>query len=144
VKVGSAVVVVTVDGDVQRAHLSAACEAVDAADSGHGEMAFAIEPSRMDGIVLTKPVKVTARSGVHFVDVDGDGKDEILESCASMEGLHLMVWKGSRLLVDAYDYVGYDTEPNCRENLEEPPLPPARKLPEKKIPAAAPKSALTP
>lgn len=72
------------------------------------------------GIALINPKK-TAKSSAKLVSVDlnEDGKDEYFRGCTSSEGLHLTIWTGKPLkgkrIWHSYYYLGYDTEPNCKE-----------------------------
>lgn len=51
------------------------------------------------------------------LDLDGDGKPEIISTCASREGIHFFVWPGKayqgKPLWRDYYYVGYDLTPTC-------------------------------
>lgn len=51
-------------------------------------------------------------------DLDGDGRQEILRTCTSSEGVHLTIWKGAafqgKRRWHGYDYLGYDVTANCR------------------------------
>ncbi len=62
--------------------------------------------------------KVTVKSGLASIDLDGDRKAEYFRSCTSMEGVHLTVWTGKPLIGKRiwhnYYYLGYDTEPTCK------------------------------
>lgn len=51
-----------------------------------------------------------------WVDVDGDGKAEMLAFCMSSEGVHITAWRqsgASERIWHAYHYLGQDIEPNC-------------------------------
>jgi hypothetical protein len=49
-------------------------------------------------------------------DIDGDGIEEVLRACTSLEGLHLTMWRGPLTRVaHYYHYLGYDVEPSCTE-----------------------------
>ena len=56
----------------------------------------------------------------HTIDIDGDGKNENLYTCTSMEGVHFMVRSGHPrtgvLRKDFYHYLGYDVEPSCQDS----------------------------
>lgn len=53
------------------------------------------------------------------LDLDDDGAQEFFYQCKSREGEHMIVRTGDRLSGEtrwrAYYYLGYEAEPNCRE-----------------------------
>jgi len=52
-------------------------------------------------------------------DFDNDPRKETFRSCASSEGMHLTVWKGSPLtglrVWHGYYHLDYSVEPNCTD-----------------------------
>jgi hypothetical protein len=78
------------------------------------------------------PIAIAVGNSVHWVrgadrlmraDIDGDGRLELVRSCASNEGLHLTLWtvlrpgvvpdSGETPRWHSYHPLGYDVEPNC-------------------------------
>jgi hypothetical protein len=125
--------------------------------------------SRADGVVTTKkPIVVGHKGelitlpdgsttfGPLFADLDFDGALDFVERCTSTEGIHTLVWSRSSTgaLLHIYEYLGYDAESDCREDLDVRPRnvpwprpmktgkPPHQNSPVKPKPAA--KSGLPP
>lgn len=76
----------------------------------------------IDGLCIALEVprdRVRTRDSRVRCDLDGDGTEELLHSCASFEGVHLSVWTGPYASGIArwhrYYHVPYDTEPTCED-----------------------------
>jgi hypothetical protein len=48
-----------------------------------------------------------------MVDLDGDGRPELLKACPSSEGIHLTAWQGRKRVWHGYLYLGIDMESAC-------------------------------
>lgn len=46
----------------------------------------------------------------------GRGEGTTFRHCTSSEGLHVTAWQGSERIWHVYYYLGYDTEPTCRDD----------------------------
>ncbi|MDB5806302.1 MAG: hypothetical protein JWN73_3624 [Betaproteobacteria bacterium] len=63
-------------------------------------------------VIKGKPVAKKTKAGL-LIDLDGDGKPELLKACPSSEGIHVTAWRGKQRVWHAYMYLGVDMESAC-------------------------------
>lgn len=69
--------------------------------------------------IAIKGNREVKRRGIRklWIDLDGDGRAEMLGFCTSSEGVHITAWRQAgatpQRFWHAYHYVGYDLEPTC-------------------------------
>jgi len=48
-----------------------------------------------------------------LIDLDGDGRAELLKACPGSEGIHVTAWQGNKRVWHSYMYLGIDIQPAC-------------------------------
>jgi hypothetical protein len=139
-EVGDAVTIVWTDSSAWRASVTGQVQSVRDAPCGRDAPGATVERDANAGprlaayyLTVTDSVPDAVASVAHAVvgtsvwrfgpddtavgDIDGDGIEEILRACTSLEGLHLTMWRGPLTRVaHYYHYLGYDVEPSCSES----------------------------
>lgn len=63
-------------------------------------------------VIKGKPTGKKIKGGL-LIDLDGDGRAELLKACPSSDGIHVTAWQGKQRVWHAYMYLGVDMEPAC-------------------------------
>ena len=82
---------------------------------------YKLDHPQMESVAFVPAIGATKYNMKEYtIDIDGDGKNESLHTCTSMEGVHFLVRSGHPrtgvLRKDFYHYLGYDVEPSCQDS----------------------------
>jgi hypothetical protein len=101
----------TIEGGTSRCDSTAAQEG----ESYRVRLSFAFD-GRESAVAMFAPGgRVEFMDGKFVIRTPGAGTPLTFRRCASNEGLHLTVWRGTQRLWHAYVYLGFDLEPDCSE-----------------------------